>query len=325
MARAREVIPGGVNSPLRSFSTVGKQPIVFESVKGPYAYDVDGNEYIDYVLTWGPAIVGHANDQVTKALEKQLSKGTSFGAPCELETELAQMVIDAVPSVDMVRLVNSGTEACLSAVRTMRAYTGKDKVIKFDGNYHGHVDALLVQTGSGAATLGTPNSPGVPSATTQATISAVYNDIDSVKEAVQNHKGELAGVILEPIGGNSGYIPPQDNFLQQLREICDQEGMVLCFDEVMTGFRVAYGGAQEYFNVTPDLTCMGKVIGGGLPVGAFGGKCASPCASPPLVAIPSSRARLVSQEGDYGDGGAFGPDVPGRDVERQSACHDGWH
>lgn len=272
MDRARQVIPGGVNSPLRAFSTVGKEPIVFESVDGSRAYDVDGNEYIDYVGSWGPAVVGHANPRVTKALEQQLQRGTSFGAPCELETQLATMVCDMVPSCDMVRMCNSGTEACLSAVRTMRAYTGKDKIIKFDGNYHGHVDSLLVQTGSGAATLGTPNSPGVPAATTASTVSAIFNDVDSVREAVKNHSGELAGIILEPIVGNSGYIPPRGDFLAELRKICDEENMVLCFDEVMTGFRIALGGAQEYYGVTPDLTAMGKVIGGGLPVGAFGGK-----------------------------------------------------
>jgi len=272
MERAKMVIPGGVNSPLRAFSTVGKEPIVFDSVKGSRAYDADGNEYIDYVGSWGPAVVGHANERVNSALSKQLEKGTSFGAPCELETELANMVCDMVPSCDMVRMCNSGTEACLSAVRTMRAYTGKDKIIKFDGNYHGHVDSLLVQTGSGAATLGTPNSPGVPSQTTASTVSAIFNDTESVRQAVKNHSGELAGIILEPIVGNSGYIPPRGDFLSELRSICDEEGMVLCFDEVMTGFRIALGGAQEYYGVTPDLTALGKVIGGGLPVGAFGGK-----------------------------------------------------
>jgi len=269
---AKDILPGGVNSPVRAFKSVGGQPIVFDKVKGAYAYDVDGNKYIDYVGSWGPAICGHSNDTVNAALIQQLEKGTSFGAPCELENVLGEMVIDAVPSVEMVRFVNSGTEACLSALRTMRAYTGRDYILKFEGCYHGHADPFLVQAGSGVATLGLPDSPGVPAAATGTTLCATYNDIESVKEIVAQHKGEIAGVILEPVVGNSGFIPPTKEFLVALRELCTEEGIVLCFDEVMTGFRISYGCAQEYWGVTPDMTTMGKVIGGGLPVGAYGGK-----------------------------------------------------
>jgi len=269
---AQDILPGGVNSPVRAFKSVGGKPIVFDSVKDAYAFDVDGNKYIDYVGTWGPAICGHANPQVNEALKAQIDKGTSFGAPCELENVLGQMVIDRVPSVEMVRFCNSGTEACLSVLRVMRAYTGRDKVIKFEGCYHGHADPFLVQAGSGVATLGLPDSPGVPAAATNTTLCAPYNDLEAVKKIFEENKGEIAGLILEPVVGNSGFIAPDKEFLEGLREVTKAEGALLCFDEVMTGFRIAKGCAQEYWGVTPDLTTMGKVIGGGLPVGAYGGR-----------------------------------------------------
>jgi len=269
---AQDLLPGGVNSPVRAFKSVGGQPIVFQRVKDAYAWDEDGNKYIDYVGSWGPAICGHANDTVNAALVKQLELGTSFGAPCALENELAKMVIDAVPSVEMVRFVNSGTEACLSVLRLMRAHTGRPKLIKFEGCYHGHADPFLVKAGSGVITLGLPDSPGVPQGATEGTLCATYNDIESVKQLFADNKGEIAGVILEPVVGNSGFIPPTKEFLQELRALTEEEGALLCFDEVMTGFRISYGCAQKYWGVTPDLTTMGKVIGGGLPVGAYGGK-----------------------------------------------------
>ena len=269
---AQDLLPGGVNSPVRAFKSVGGSPIVFDRVKGAYSFDVDGNEYIDYVGSWGPAIVGHADDEVNAALRAQLEKGTSFGAPCELENTLAQMVIDRVPSVEMVRMVNSGTEACLSVLRLMRAYTGRTKLIKFVGCYHGHGDSFLVQAGSGVLTLGLPDSPGVPEASTATTLCATYNDLASVEAIFAANPGEIAGVILEPVVGNSGFIPPTQAFLEGLRAMTEKEGALLCFDEVMTGFRIAKGCAQAHFGVTPDLTTMGKVIGGGLPVGAYGGK-----------------------------------------------------
>lgn len=269
---ALDLLPGGVNSPVRAFKSVGGQPIVFDRVSGAYCWDVDGNKYIDYVGSWGPAIVGHAHPEVIKALEEQLHKGTSFGAPCELENVLAKMVIERVPSVEMVRFVNSGTEACLSVLRLMRAYTKRDKVLKFVGCYHGHADAFLVQAGSGVATLGLPDSPGVPAAVAAPTLTATYNDVEGVMKIFEANKGQIAGVILEPVVGNSGYIPPTKEFLQTLREVTKADGALLCFDEVMTGFRIARGCAQQYFGITPDLTTMGKVIGGGLPVGAYGGR-----------------------------------------------------
>ncbi|WP_235927037.1 glutamate-1-semialdehyde 2,1-aminomutase [Gloeocapsopsis dulcis] len=265
-------MPGGVSSPVRAFKSVGGQPIVFERVKGAYIWDVDGNQYIDYVGTWGPAICGHAHPEVITALHAVLEKGTSFGAPCALENVLAEMVIDAVPSIEMVRFVNSGTEACMAVLRLMRAFTGRDKVIKFEGCYHGHADMFLVKAGSGVATLGLPDSPGVPKSTTSNTLTAPYNDLEAVKALFAENPNEIAGVILEPVVGNAGFITPDAGFLEGLRELTQEYGALLVFDEVMTGFRIAYGGAQERFNVTPDLTTLGKIIGGGLPVGAYGGR-----------------------------------------------------
>ncbi|BBD54322.1 MULTISPECIES: glutamate-1-semialdehyde 2,1-aminomutase [Planktothrix] len=271
-ASAQKIMPGGVNSPVRAFKSVGGQPIVFDRVKGAYAWDVDGNQYIDYVGSWGPAICGHAHPDVINALKAALEKGTSFGAPCLLENILAEMVIDAVPSVEMVRFVNSGTEACLSVLRLMRAFTGREKLIKFEGCYHGHGDMFLVKAGSGVATLGLPDSPGVPKSVTISTLTAPYNDLEAVKQLFNENPGEIAGVILEPIVGNAGFIPPDGGFLEGLRVLTRENGALLVFDEVMTGFRIAYGGVQEKFGVIPDLTTLGKVIGGGLPVGAYGGR-----------------------------------------------------
>ena len=263
-------MPGGVNSPVRAFKSVGGTPIVFDRVKGARAWDVDGNEYIDYVGTWGPAICGHAHPEVISALHDTLDKGTSFGTPSAQENQLAEMVIEAVPSIEMVRFVNSGTEACMSALRVMRAYTGRDKIVKFQGNYHGHADMLLVQAGSGIATLGLPDSPGVPQSSTSSTLTAPYNDLEAVKSLFEQYPDDIAGVMLEPVVGNSGFVAPDAGFLEGLRELTREYGALLAFDEVMTGFRIAYSGAQARFGVTPDVTALGKIIGGGLPVGAFG-------------------------------------------------------
>lgn len=271
-AAAQNLMPGGVSSPVRAFKSVGGQPIVFDRVKDAYIWDVDGNQYIDYVGTWGPAICGHAHPEVIAALHEALEKGTSFGAPSVLENVLAEMVIDAVPSIEMVRFVNSGTEACMAVLRLMRAFTNREKIIKFEGCYHGHADMFLVKAGSGVATLGLPDSPGVPKSATSNTLTAPYNDLEAVKALFEQNRDQIAGVILEPVVGNAGFITPDAGFLEGLREITQDHGALLVFDEVMTGFRIAYGGAQEKFGVTPDLTTLGKVIGGGLPVGAYGGR-----------------------------------------------------
>ncbi len=271
-ARAKELMPGGVSSPVRAFKSVGGEPIVFDRVQGAYIWDVDGNKYVDFIGTWGPAIVGHAHPEVLAALREALEKGTSFGAPCAAENVLAEMTIAAVPSIEMVRFVNSGTEACMSVLRLMRAYTQREKIIKFEGCYHGHADMFLVQAGSGVATLGLPDSPGVPKSTTVNTLTAPYNDLEAVAALFAAHPQEIAGVILEPVVGNAGCIQPEPGFLAGLQALCREHGALLVFDEVMTGFRLSYGGAQARFGITPDLTCLGKIIGGGLPVGAYGGR-----------------------------------------------------
>lgn len=269
---AKELLPGGVNSPVRAFKSVNMDPIFMERGKGSKIYDIDGNEYIDYVLSWGPLILGHTNDKVVEGIKKIAELGTSFGAPTVVENELAQLVIDRVPSIEMVRMVSSGTEATMSALRLARGYTGRNKILKFEGCYHGHGDSLLIKAGSGVATLGLPDSPGVPEGVAKNTITVPYNDLESVRYAFEQFGDDIAGVIVEPVAGNMGVVPPVPGFLEGLREITTQYGTVLIFDEVMTGFRVGYNCAQGYYNVTPDLTCLGKVIGGGLPVGAYGGK-----------------------------------------------------
>ncbi len=269
---AKELMPGGVNSPVRAFKSVNMDPIFMERGKGSKIYDIDGNEYIDYVLSWGPLILGHTNDRVVEALKKVAELGTSFGAPTIMENELAKLVIERVPSIEVVRMVSSGTEATMSALRLARGYTGRNKILKFEGCYHGHGDSLLIKAGSGVATLGLPDSPGVPEGIAKNTITVPYNDLESVKFAFEQFGDDLAGVIVEPVAGNMGVVPPLPGFLEGLREITKENGTLLIFDEVMTGFRVGYNCAQGYFNVTPDLTCLGKVIGGGLPVGAYGGR-----------------------------------------------------
>jgi len=270
--RACAVMPGGVNSPVRAYQAVGREPVTVKSGHGPYVVDVDGNQYIDYVGSYGPLILGHAPESVRAAVSKAADRGTSFGMPTELETTLAEMVVEAVPSVELVRLVNSGTEAVMSAVRVARAATGRNKVLKCTGNYHGHSDGLLVKAGSGAMTLGHPSSPGVPEGVTGHTLLTPYNDLASVEKALSEHEGDVAAMVVEPVAGNMGCVPPAEGYLQGLRELCDKYGALLIFDEVITGFRVAYGGAQARYGVYPDLTCLGKVIGGGLPCAAFGGR-----------------------------------------------------
>lgn len=270
--RATALIPGGVNSPARSCRAVGSDPIFIERADGAYMFDVDGNKYIDYVGSWGPMILGHRHPRVLEAIEDSLHHGTSFGAPCKLEVELAQLICQIVPSIQMVRMVNSGTEACMSAVRLARAFTKRSMVIKFDGCYHGHADSFLVKAGSGLATLGIASSPGVPEELSKLTLSIPFNDLEALKKALKEHSQKVAAVILEPIVGNAGLILPQEGFLKGVQEACAEAGALLIFDEVMTGFRVALGGAQELYGITPDLTCLGKVIGGGLPVGAYGGR-----------------------------------------------------
>ncbi len=271
-AEAKKYIPGGVNSPVRAFKAVGGDPIFVKEAKGAYLYDEDGNRLIDYIASWGPLILGHAHEPVINAVIEKAKSGTSFGMPTEIETELAKLAITMAPNIDKIRFVNSGTEACMSAVRLARGYTGKDKIIKFAGCYHGHSDSFLIQAGSGAVTFGSPNSPGVTQGTAKDTLLAAYNDLEEVKTLVQANKGEIAAIIIEPIAGNMGCIVPADSFMKGLRDICTAEGILLIFDEVMTGFRLARGGAQEVLGIKADIVTYGKVIGGGLPVGAFAAK-----------------------------------------------------
>ena len=266
---ANEVIPGGVNSPVRAFKAVGGTPIFIKEAKGAYLYDEDGNKYIDYINSWGPMILGHAYEPVVNAVIEKTKKGTSFGTPTELETKIATLAVSMVPNIDKIRFVSSGTEACMSAIRLARGFTKREKIIKFSGCYHGHSDSFLIAAGSGASTFGVPNSPGVTEGTAKDTLLAKYNDIDNVKQLFEANKGEIAALIIEPVAGNMGCIPPKNNFLKQLRTVCSENGALLVFDEVMTGFRLAKGGAQELYQVQADIVCFGKVIGGGLPVGAF--------------------------------------------------------
>ncbi|MDO5055502.1 MAG: glutamate-1-semialdehyde 2,1-aminomutase [Pasteurella oralis] len=270
--RAQQTIPGGVNSPVRAFKSVGGTPVFIEKAQGAYIFDAEGKQYIDYVGSWGPMILGHNHPAILNAVIKTAKNGLSFGAPTPLEIELAELVCSLIPSMEMIRMVSSGTEATMSAIRLARGYTGRDKIIKFEGCYHGHADSLLVKAGSGALTLGQPNSPGVPADFAKHTLTCHYNDLESVKQAFTQFPNEIACVIVEPVAGNMNCVPPKADFLQGLRTLCDEYNAVFIIDEVMTGFRVALGGAQSYYNVKPDLTCLGKVIGGGMPVGAFGGK-----------------------------------------------------
>ena len=269
---AQKVIPGGVNSPVRAFRSVGGHPLFIKKAKGPYLYDVDGNQFVDYVLSWGPLILGHAHPSVIQSLKRAASRGTSFGTPCEQELQLARLVTGALPSVEQIRLVSSGTEAVMSAIRLARAFTKRDGVLKFEGCYHGHADHLLVKAGSGVATLGIPDSPGVPKSFARHTLTSPYNNIKAVERVIKKHARTLACIIVEPIAGNMGVVPPHHEFLPFLREITTRHDILLIFDEVITGFRVNFGGAQTLFNVMPDLTCLGKIIGGGLPIGAYGGR-----------------------------------------------------
>ena len=269
---AKKVIPGGVNSPVRAFKSVGGSPIFIESAKGAYLYDADGNRYIDYIASWGPMILGHAHEEVIDAVAKTAVKGTSFGIPTELETKIAELATQMAPNIDQIRFVNSGTEACMSAVRLARGFTGKEKLIKFSGCYHGHADPFLIEAGSGAVTFGTPNSPGVTKGTAKDTLLARYNDLESVQELFSANDGQIAAVIIEPVAGNMGCIPPKEGFLEGIKELCNQHDTLFIFDEVMTGFRLSTGGAQQFLGIDADIVTYGKVIGGGLPVGAFGAR-----------------------------------------------------
>ena len=270
--RAQLFIPGGVNSPVRAFRSVGGTPLFFKSAKGSILTDVDGKNYIDYIGSWGPMILGHCHKPIVETLKKATENTTSYGAPTELEADIAELICEMVPAVEKVRMTNSGTEACMSAIRVARGYTNKEKFIKFEGNYHGHADAFLIKAGSGAITLGVPNSPGVTKGTAQDTLLAPYNDLSAVKKIIEDNPNQIAAIILEPVAGNMGCIPPKNGFLEGLRSLCNENDIILIFDEVMTGFRLSKGGASEYYGVTPDMVTLGKIIGGGLPVGAFGGK-----------------------------------------------------
>lgn len=270
--RAQKSIPGGVNSPVRAFKSVGGTPLFMQKAKGAYMYDADGNQYIDFIASWGPMILGHAHEPIVKAIQEKAFDSTSFGAPTELEIEMAELILSMVPNVDMIRMVSSGTEACMSAIRLARGYTGRNKIIKFEGHYHGHADSFLVKAGSGVATFNIQTVPGVTAGVANDTLTAAYNDLDAVKKLAAEHKGEIAAIIVEPVAGNMGCILPQPGFHEGLRQLCDEEGIVFIFDEVMTGFRLAAGGAQERLGIKADLVTYGKVIGGGMPVGAFGGK-----------------------------------------------------
>ncbi|MBO5302354.1 MAG: glutamate-1-semialdehyde 2,1-aminomutase [Peptococcaceae bacterium] len=269
---ACELIPGGVNSPVRAFKAVGDYPVFIERGEGAYLYDVDGNKYVDYICSWGPLLLGHQPEAVSKAVMEALTKGSTYGAPTGIEVEMAKKIVDAVPSVEMVRMVSSGTEATMSALRLARGYTGRNKIVKFEGCYHGHADHLLIKAGSGALTFGVPSSPGVPESIASETLTAQYNDIDSVKALFAQYPDQIAAVIVEPIAGNMGLVLPKEGFLEGLREVTAENGALLIFDEAISGFRASFGGAQKVYNIMPDLTCMGKIIGGGLPVGAYGGK-----------------------------------------------------
>ena len=269
---AQEFIPGGVNSPVRAFKAVGDHPVFIEKAEGSKLYEADGNAYVDYICSWGPMLLGHQPEAVTKAVQEALLKGSTYGAPTAAEVEIAKLIVDAVPSVEMVRMVNSGTEATMSAIRLARGYTKRNKLVKFEGCYHGHADHLLIKAGSGALTFGVPSSPGVPESIASETLSATYNDLDSVKKLFAEYPDQIAAVIVEPVAGNMGLIPPVEGFLEGLREVTAEYGALLIFDEVISGFRASFGGAQKVFNIMPDITCLGKIIGGGLPVGAYGGK-----------------------------------------------------